>query len=431
MRTELPMSQSPRLSLPYIAPQQAQKHVTANEAFRRLDALVQLSAVSAATAAQPGLPAEGDAYILPAGATGAAWGAMAEGAIAAYQDGAWVEIAPGAGWRAYAGDTGALLVYDGAAWADVSSAIKTLQNLDLFGVGTVADAANPFSAKLNKALWTALTAGEGGSGDLRYTLNKEDAANVLSLLLQDGFSARAEMGLIGDDDFVIKVSNDGSAFNEALRIDAASGRLGFGGTDPDASATVTIDGPLLVEQALSAPLQNRFQSDGSYQVFALDQYSSAATWHGAFFQSRRARGSLASPEAAASGDTVFTFDMFGHDGTTFQRMGQQTFSVGGAVSAGVVPGAFTMKLADAAGALNTVFSAKADGSFGIGTNNPTALLHVDGPIRCKAYTVAGAPDASSVGAGTMIYVSDESGGAVMAFSDGTDWRRVTDRAVIS
>ena len=31
----------------------------------------------------------------------------------------------------------------------------------------------------------------------------------------------------------------------------------------------------------------------------------------------------------------------------------------------------------------------------------------------------------------MIYVSNESGGAVIAFSDGTNWRRVTDRAVIS
>jgi hypothetical protein len=31
----------------------------------------------------------------------------------------------------------------------------------------------------------------------------------------------------------------------------------------------------------------------------------------------------------------------------------------------------------------------------------------------------------------MIYVIDESGGAVPAFSDGTAWRRVTDRAVVS
>ena len=35
------------------------------------------------------------------------------------------------------------------------------------------------------------------------------------------------------------------------------------------------------------------------------------------------------------------------------------------------------------------------------------------------------------GAGALIYVWDDAGGAVLAFSDGTDWRRVTDRAVIS
>jgi hypothetical protein len=46
------------------------------------------------------------------------------------------------------------------------------------------------------------------------------------------------------------------------------------------------------------------------------------------------------------------------------------------------------------------------------------------------YTVAGVP-AASANARRMIYVSDETGGAVPAFSDGTDWRRVTDRVVIS
>lgn len=47
------------------------------------------------------------------------------------------------------------------------------------------------------------------------------------------------------------------------------------------------------------------------------------------------------------------------------------------------------------------------------------------------FTVAGVPDASDSQAGGMIFVSDETGGAVLAFSDGTDWRRVTDRAVVS
>jgi hypothetical protein len=51
------------------------------------------------------------------------------------------------------------------------------------------------------------------------------------------------------------------------------------------------------------------------------------------------------------------------------------------------------------------------------------------PIRCMQYTVVGVPSASP--AGQVIYVSDETGGAVLAFSDNTNWRRVTDRAVVS
>jgi hypothetical protein len=57
-------------------------------------------------------------------------------------------------------------------------------------------------------------------------------------------------------------------------------------------------------------------------------------------------------------------------------------------------------------------------------------MTVQGPLVFKSYTVATVPTASSY-TGGQIYVSDESGGAVMAFSDGTDWRRVTDRAIIS
>jgi len=50
-------------------------------------------------------------------------------------------------------------------------------------------------------------------------------------------------------------------------------------------------------------------------------------------------------------------------------------------------------------------------------------------VQLASYTVAELPDAST--ASGLIYVSDESGGAVPAFSDGTDWRRVTDRTVVS
>ncbi len=52
-------------------------------------------------------------------------------------------------------------------------------------------------------------------------------------------------------------------------------------------------------------------------------------------------------------------------------------------------------------------------------------------LATKLYTVATVPSAAAEGPGRIIYVSDEAGGAVLAFSDGTDWRRVTDRNIIS
>lgn len=52
-------------------------------------------------------------------------------------------------------------------------------------------------------------------------------------------------------------------------------------------------------------------------------------------------------------------------------------------------------------------------------------------LKSGSYTVATVPSAATAGAGAIIYVSNETGGAVSAFSDGTNWRRVTDRAVIA
>ncbi|MGC4023892.1 MAG: DUF2793 domain-containing protein [Mesorhizobium sp.] len=58
------MEETSNLALPYILPSQAQKHVTHNEALRRLDALVQLAVVSRATGTPPASPTEGDRYIV-------------------------------------------------------------------------------------------------------------------------------------------------------------------------------------------------------------------------------------------------------------------------------------------------------------------------------------------------------------------------------
>jgi len=55
---------------------------------------------------------------------------------------------------------------------------------------------------------------------------------------------------------------------------------------------------------------------------------------------------------------------------------------------------------------------------------------IDKYKRLPEYTVATVPPAADH-VREWAYISDETGGAVPAFSDGTNWRRVTDRAVIS
>lgn len=108
------MANTANLILPYIAQGQAQKEVTHNDALNILDAVVQLSVKSRTVTAPPGSPAQGDRYIVPAGASGA-WSGQT-GKIAAYRDTAWAFFTPKSGWRALVEAEGRTLVYLNTAW---------------------------------------------------------------------------------------------------------------------------------------------------------------------------------------------------------------------------------------------------------------------------------------------------------------------------
>lgn len=235
------MTDTANLGLPCIEGSQAQKHVTHNEALRILDTLVQLAVLDRDLTAPPGSPAGGERWIVKSGASGA-W-AGHDDAIAAWQDGAWQFCTPQTGWLAYVVDEGALLAWSGSAWVDALSVLTSLNNMTLLGVGTTADTTNPLSARLNNTLFTARTVAEGGDGDLRCKMSKEAAANTLSLLFQNNYSGRAEIGLTGDDDFRFKVSPDGTTWYEGIVIDKDSGAVTFpntsiGGTGDDIDLTL-------------------------------------------------------------------------------------------------------------------------------------------------------------------------------------------------
>jgi hypothetical protein len=222
------MEETANLNLPYIMPSQAQKHVTHNEALVLLDAVVQLSVHARNNIEPPLEAADGVRHLVPDDATGewADW----SGSIALRLDGGWRKIDPVEGWIAWVVEEDILVVWDGEVWIELADALPRLKNLERFGLGTEADADNPFAAKLNKALWTALGVAEGGDGNLRYTLNKETAPNFLSVLMQTGWTGTAEFGLIGDNDFSCKVSEDGEIWREGFRIDHETGRMSFPNT---------------------------------------------------------------------------------------------------------------------------------------------------------------------------------------------------------
>lgn len=270
------MERTNNLSLPYILPSQAQKHVTHNEALAVLDALVQLALVDRDLVAAPVAPAEGACYIVASPATGL-W-AGHENEIAHFVDGSWAFLQPRQGFAAWVVDESQFVTWEGSAWVGIGEAIPALQNLDRLGVGTTADANNPFAAKLNKALWTAKTVSEGGDGDLRFTMNKETATDVLSILMQTGYSLRAEIGLLADDNLTVKVS-DGTTSRAALNISKDTAKIRAG--EPFfTSSTLNVKGKALASAAdgffcITVTNTNSDNTNKGGAVLTCAQYSNA------------------------------------------------------------------------------------------------------------------------------------------------------------
>lgn len=198
---------SPNLSLPYLLPSQAQKHVTHNEALRLLDSLVQLAVQQIGSTTPPSAPEPGEIHVPGTGATGA-WAGQA-GKLACYTDGDWSFLSPQDGWRAWNAQDGSMRVYSAGSWLHV---VPPLQNLDGLGIGTGSDVVNRLAVASEAVLFSHAGA------DHRLTLNKATAGDTVSVVFQSGWSGRAEMGLTGDEDFHVRVSPDAGTWTSALRI---------------------------------------------------------------------------------------------------------------------------------------------------------------------------------------------------------------------
>jgi hypothetical protein len=231
------MDRSDRLSLSYVMEAQAQKHVTVNETTRALDALLHATVLSRTVDAEP-VATVGEGYILPPSRTGDVWEGLDANTLVVFQDNAWTPYPPIAGMTVYVMDEGGHVVWDGAAWVPIAAGGGAATTTPIFGVNTTADATNKLAVKADAVLHSHDDV-TPGSGDARHVLNKATSGNTASHLFQTGYSARAEFGLTGTDDFVIKVSPDGTTFHDAIIIDRMTGAVSFPNT-ADLSADTSI-----------------------------------------------------------------------------------------------------------------------------------------------------------------------------------------------
>jgi hypothetical protein len=96
------------------------------------------------------------------------------------------------------------------------------QEFTLLSVGTAPDPSNPLS----------VYGGTNGSAlfngaNFNITINKAAATDTASIIFEDGFSGRAQMGLNGSDNYSFKVSANGSSWTTAIALDATTGAPTF------------------------------------------------------------------------------------------------------------------------------------------------------------------------------------------------------------
>ena len=134
----------------------------------------------------------------------------------------------------------------------------------------------------------------------------------------------------------------------------------------------------------------------------------------AALQLGHSRGTEDTPVAMESGDRLGQIIWTGDDGVTTHGPGP------------VIRGVTSEAWSDSAKGSRLTFETIPNGA----TSEALALtLSEHGYPQTPSYTVVTLPPVGD--GGGFIFVSDETGGATMAFSDGTNWRRVQDRAIVA
>lgn len=197
------MATTSHLEITLLEQSQAQKEMTINEAFARIDAVLNSGAIDRDLAAPPSSPAAGDVYIVAASPTGA-W--AGKSANVAYFDQIWRFIVPREGMMLWVNDENLRVVYNGTHWQVVDgsgtgdlaaatydpaniaqqvvgvSATQTLTNKTLTNPNIVGTATNDNAAAGSVGEFVSANLPPGSA----ITLSSNLSANVISMSLTAG-----------------------------------------------------------------------------------------------------------------------------------------------------------------------------------------------------------------------------------------------------
>ncbi len=455
---------TPRLALPLIG-DHSQKRIVMNEGLMRLESLVQAQVRSRTTAAQPASPVDGDAYILPAGAAGAVWGALTAGDFVRSESATWETVAFPDGAIVHVADENRLVIRSGSGWAAFEDVLKVLDNLTHLGIGTTADATNVFAVKGPAALLSGQYAADGGSGDLSLSLNKEGDGDTAQILLQKNYSTRAVLGLLGNNNLTLKVSPDGVSFVTALSVNATTGKAAFAGqldlADGSAGApTLAFTHGGIYDDASNSAVAIAIAANQAVRVFATGVTYSAATGggftttvqadgscttfvrrysgdaSGARFHLTKSRGSRASTTSVSQNDQLGLLLFSGNTGGATEALTTGIQITPSVIEATPSSSAFGSRLVFSlapVGGSSLTETLRLEAGTGLSMYGANPVIDQNRNVRARIYTVATLPSAATA-AGQRAQVSDASSPAFAAivagggsthspvYSDGSTWR---------
>ena len=295
------------------------------------------------------------------------------------------------------------------AWTILSPAPNVIASL--VGVGTAPDPNNPLSVYGASALFNGT--------NFNFTINKAASGDTASVIFEDGFSGRAQMGLNGSDNFSFKVSANGSAWTTAIALDATTGVATLANQRTavsDAAYSALVTDRLIAYTALTAARVVSLPAASAYppgQALTIADESGVCSATNTIAISRAGSDAI-NGATTATISTAYAFLALESNGSNaWTIIDQSTLSMAQqaasavAITGGTINGTAIGGATPAAGAFTTLSLARhavADANYSVGSGISTVAY-----ASITAARTVTLPAANSFAAGQLLTILDESG----------------------